>query len=361
MEETERYRNILVYRMGHLGDTIVALPAFREIRKRFPDAAITLLTNADAKNKNYVAAQSVLPERGLFDEYIAYDNSAGKLKKALIFSRLLLELRRRRFECVFYLPTRIRTDRQIERDLRFFRAAGIKKVFGAEYVRQKKLDYALPGPLPKVEPEYEFLLRCLEFENKANDAKIDHDPALTHAEKAFGRRFLEENCGRGFERKLLIAVAPGSKWDSKKWFEERFIEVLEKLCQEYPIHPVIFGGKEDFETGERILSKLPCGTNAAGRLGIREAMAALEFCRLYLGNDTGTMHMAAAVGVPCVAVFAAIDFEGRWYPFGLRNKAFRISVECEGCHTPFCFNEHECLERVSAEMVFEACREILEK
>ncbi len=85
----------------------------------------------------------------------------------------------------------------------------------------------------------------------------------------------------------------------------------------------------------------------------------MKHAALYLGNDTGTMHMAAAAGVRCVAVFAAIDFPGRWYPFGDENKIFRVAVECEGCHTPDCFNKHQCLEMISVDEVFEACAAIL--
>ncbi len=146
----------------------------------------------------------------------------------------------------------------------------------------------------------------------------------------------------------------------KNGLKKDFVEVIQKLIKKYDVFPVIFGGREDFETGQKILANLKTGANAAGKLNIREGSAALGHCKLYLGNDTGTMHMAAAVGVPCVALFAAIDFPGRWYPFGENNKIFRNAVECEGCHTPDCFNDHKCLKMISAAKVFEACCGILD-
>ncbi|MGE3465976.1 MAG: glycosyltransferase family 9 protein, partial [Pyrinomonadaceae bacterium] len=102
------------------------------------------------------------------------------------------------------------------------------------------------------------------------------------------------------------------------------------------------------------------GANAAGRTTVRQSAALLEHCRLYLGNDTGTMHLAASVGTPCVAIFAAIDWPGRWLPFGNRNVCFRRRVECEGCHTADCFNARKCLDLISAAEVYEACSGILE-
>ena len=360
MREIFDYKNILVYRIGHLGDTIAALPAFWAIRNQFPDSKITLLTNSDSKNKNYVMAKSVLPEHGLFDSFISYDNSAGKLAQAFSFSKLLVNLKSKKFDCLFYLSTRIRTDYQIKRDLKFFRTAGIKNIFGAEHLINNKLSFDQTRPLPVIEPEYEFLLDCLPMEIGSISANINHNLKLNEIEKNIAFEWLSKNCGKDFAKKKLIAVAPGSKWDSKKWFEDEFAIVLQKLIEKFEIFPVIFGGKEDFETGQRILTDLRNGSNAAGKLNIRQSSAALEHCRLYLGNDTGTMHMAAAVGVPCVALFAAIDFPGRWYPFGQKNEIFRHSVECEGCHTPVCFNEHKCLKMISSEKVFQACSRILE-
>lgn len=93
MNPSLEHKNILVYRIGHLGDTIVALPAFWEIRKKYPNSKMTLLTNSDSKNKNYVMAKSVLPQNGLFNEYLTYDNSEDKFKKLVSYSKLFVNLK----------------------------------------------------------------------------------------------------------------------------------------------------------------------------------------------------------------------------------------------------------------------------
>ena len=73
------------------------------------------------------------------------------------------------------------------------------------------------------------------------------------------------------------------------------------------------------------------GYNAAGALGIRSSLAAMKHCELFIGNDTGTMHMAAAVGLPCVAIFSSRERPGLWYPPGEGHRVFRSAIECEGC------------------------------
>ncbi|HTK37882.1 MAG TPA: glycosyltransferase family 9 protein, partial [Pyrinomonadaceae bacterium] len=88
--------------------------------------------------------------------------------------------------------------------------------------------------------------------------------------------------------------------------------------------------------------------------------ALLHKCTLYLGNDTGTMHLASAVGVPCVAIFSAADRAGQWEPFGNNNYVLRKRVECEGCGLDICCFQNMCLDLISADEVYAACVGVLE-
>lgn len=355
------YKRILVFRTGHLGDTLVSLPAFWGIRKSFPEAHLTLLTNTNPKNPQYVLAQSVLPEIGLFDEWMNYPTGLSKYQTLRMLTKLFLEIRRSKFDALIYLMTRNRTALQVKRDEYFFNMTGIKKIFGINYLKNNFLSFEIKKPLPKVESEREFLLKSLVSEGFPikHPENLKPDLLLTLDERKIAKNWLMKNCGNNFKEKKLIGVAPGSKWDSKVWAEDKFFEVVNKLIDKDNVFPIVFGGKEDRTKGKRLLDKWKIGANAAGELNIRQAAAALENCRLYLGNDTGTMHLAASVGLRCVGIFAAIDFSGRWFPFGENHKIFRRQVECEGCHTPFCFNQHKCLELIEVDKVYQACVEIL--
>ena len=349
---------ILIFRIGHLGDTVVALPALWAVREAFPDAHIALLSNADAKNPHYISPDRVLPREGLIDEFISYPTNLGKAATMAATARLAARLRRARFDAVVYLMPRSRSLAQIERDRRFFRLAGIDKIIGAEVLKNTRLDETIPVPTPTVESEASHLLQCLAAEGFVDDAAFRTDMLLSADEiRSAGRWFKE--AVRGFQTRNAFAVAPGSKWESKIWPEERFIEVVRRLMTGCDALPVIFGGAEDREKGERMIETWGRGVNAAGELSVRESAALLRDCRLYLGNDTGTMHLAAAVGTPCVAIFAATDWIGKWTPFGDNNRVFRKRVECEGCHTPDCFNNHKCLDLVTVDEVHAVCVEIL--
>jgi ADP-heptose:LPS heptosyltransferase len=351
-------KRILVFRIGNLGDTLVALPAFAALRAAFPDAKLTLLTNSDRRNPHYIGAQSVLPVDGLFDGHIDYPSD----EQTSLMDRiaLLIELRKTSFDAVVYMMTRNRTPRQISRDKVFFRMAGIKRVLCADHLLRNRLDFEMPRPLPKVQSESEFLLESLAAEG-LTDSQLTPAPmrVFTQKDSTIAENWLRRNCGEAFVGRRLVAVAPGSKWPSKIWDESRFRNVIAKLIKTESIFPVIFGGEEDRAAGSRLISAWGRGANAAGRLNVREAAAALGHCRLYLGNDTGTMHLAAASGTRCVAMFAAVDFDGRWYPMGNGHKVFRESVPCEGCSTPTCHNQGLCLDMISEDSVLEACLSIL--
>jgi ADP-heptose:LPS heptosyltransferase len=347
-------RRILVFRVGHLGDTLAALPALAALRDAFPDARIALLTNTDRNNPHYIGAESVLPT-GLIDEYVHYPSGEG-FSGADLF-KLLFRLRREKYDAVVYLMTRNRLPSQIKRDRLYFKLAGIQTMYGDRYLARNLLDPKSVSPLPPVVSEAQFLLDCLHDEGLISETAGYLKPRriFGDADKSTAEGWLREKCGESFGSANLIAVAPGSKWESKVWGEDRFGSVVSRLIESKGAFPIVFGGAEDAEKGQRLVSRWGVGANAAGALSVREAAAALSHCGIYLGNDTGTMHLAASSGTRCVAVFAAVDFDGRWHPIGEGHTVLRGRVPCEGCSSPICDNDRMCLDMISEDAVFEAC------
>jgi len=157
-----------------------------------------------------------------------------------------------------------------------------------------------------------------------------------------------------------IGVGPGSKMPAKRWPEDRFRQVVSELIDEFEIWPVVFGGVEDAPLGQRLIAAWGRGFSAAGALSLRGSAAALQRCLFLLTNDTGTMHLGAAVGVQCVALFSSRAAPGLWNPMGENHILFRSDIECEGCGLTECLEFHnECLRRVSTAVVLGACRRIL--
>ena len=352
-------KRIVVFRTGQLGDMLVSVPALWAIREHFADAHITLLCDFHPE-KGYVHASDVLEGAGIVDDFICYRVAEqrgvrGQISEGLA---LLKVLRRHRYDLLVYLVHSERSLGQLRRDWLFFCLAGIRRVVGMEG------GCPLPKPMPGgrlawVEREGDLLLRRLEMAGIGGAGKERrYDINTGSKEEAEVREWLTGLSPDGERR--WIAVAPGSKMPVKKWPVERYREVVSRLVQDHDLWPVVFGGREDVDLGMALVRYWDRGYVAAGHLGVRAAVAALSRCLFYLGNDTGTMHLAAAAGIKCVAIFTARDCPGRWYPYG-RHFVFRRQVPCEGCMTQdSCPHGGKCINAVSIDNVHHACCRVMD-
>ena len=353
------FERLLIFRVGHLGDTVIGLPALWAVRRQLPHARITLLTNIDRKNPAYISPADVLPQTGLVDEYIAYPTNTRLLSRSGALLRLAIALRKERFDAALYLMPRARTDRQLSRDRAFFRLAGTPRVLGIDFLEKHRLDYPITFPTPRVDTESDFLL-SLVHDAGFPPHVIETNLLLEDSETSAADRWLADSIGGTLPDKL-IAVGIGAKWEFKRWSEEKYQNVISDLVQRKGCYPIIFGGPEDRKAGDRLIDTWGAGANACGELSIRESAALLGKCKLYLGNDTGTMHLAAAVGLPCVALFSSMDYVDRWLPIGADHRIFRTVDRCEGCLEMGSDSQHTCMDSIRSEDVNAACVEIIDK
>lgn len=344
---------LLVYHIGSLGDTLVAVPALWAVREAYPDARITMLTD-EQPGMSKVQASSILDGSGLIDDYIVYSGL-----KPLELALLLFRLRVGKFDHLIYLIRTPDGSRRIWRDMRFFRLAGIRRFTGfqgltADPPRQ-------PGkPMPVVPHVTDTLLARLRASGlrtpPAGRGRFDLNIGVSEQERVRRwRTVLPDDGGRPW-----VAVGPGSNMPAKVWPYDRYLKVLRSLIEDYDLWPVVFGGPSDRESGERMVQDLGRGYVAAGALGVRESMAAMKKCLFYLGNDTGTMHTAAASDLRCVAVFSSREDPGRWHPYGDGHVVFRTQIPCEGCMLQECIDrEMACILSISVQQVLEASQSLL--
>jgi heptosyltransferase-3 len=348
---------ILIFRIGQLGDTLVAIPAIWAVRRQFPDAHIALLSTTDVTNR-HVTPERVMPS-GVINEWLTYDadESGTDYWQGL---KLAWRLRRGRFDTLIYLAPRSRPAEHVRRDLALFRLAGVRTFIGHRDIEPLPAKRG-SAPLARVEHEADHLLSRLARSGIKTPVHGDGsmDLQITVEESVNADAWLRARL-HGDDDVQLLAVCPGSKWPSKVWPEERFVDLGRQLIGKHGLTPLIVGGSEEAQIGERLLNVWGAGVNAAGSLSVRESAALLARCRLYVGNDTGAMHLAAAVGTPCVAIFAALDWPGRWYPYGTGHQVLRQWVPCEGCRLRICDHDLECLRRITVDDVMEACRIALE-
>jgi len=344
---------LLIYHIGSLGDTLVAVPALWAVREAYPDAHITMLTD-EQPGASRIQPRDVLDGSGLIDDYILYP-----VGKPLAMARLLFRLRVGKFDSLIYLIHAPSGSRRIRRDACFFRLAGINRFVGTDgFTPYPPMQPGRPMPVvPHVADTLLARLRASGLQTSTTGrGRFDLNIGVSEQGRVDGwRSGLPDDGGKPW-----VAVGPGSKMPSKVWPYERYVTVLRRLIEDCDLWPIVFGGPSDRELGERMVLELGRGYVPAGALSVRESMAAMEKCVLYLGNDTGTMHMAVASGLRCVALFSSRDYPGNWYPYGDGHEVLRTPVSCEGCMLEECIDEGmRCMLSISVDQVLQACQKIL--
>jgi lipopolysaccharide heptosyltransferase II len=157
-----------------------------------------------------------------------------------------------------------------------------------------------------------------------------------------------------------LGLCPGAEYGpAKRWLPERFAEAAAKVAAQAPVQWVLFGTSKDAEIGEQIAAGL--GDSCVNRIGqttLDQLIVGLRECCLLLTNDTGTMHLAALLGIPVVAIFGSTE-PGLTGPLGDCHIVLRHHVECSPCFLRECPIDFRCMKAVAVEEVVEAVLSIL--
>ena len=356
-----KVKRVLVYRLGSLGDTLVALPAFHLVRRAFPGAEVRLLTNFPVSVKAPPAA-AILDGSGLVDGYLRY--TVGT-RNVLELVRLWWSIARWRPEVLVYLGAARGVD-SAKRDAAFFRLCGVRRLVGVpvtEAMQRNFFGADTSERLAYLEPEAARLTRnILELgDAKLKDA-ASWDLRLTQVELDQP----EWVVGPKLHWQKSVAVSVGTKVQAKDWGLENWRALLARLAERLPGWQLFLAGApEESDASElaadgwRAAGGGPV-TNLCGKLTPRESAAAFSFAQLFLGHDSGPMHLAAAVGVPCVAIFAARNIPRVWFPVGERHRVVYHEVDCMGCGLETCVEQRKkCILSITVDEVMAAVEEVI--
>jgi heptosyltransferase-3 len=352
-EKQSSARRVLIYRLGSLGDTIVALPALHLVARAFPSAERRMLTNMPVNVKAPPAA-AILEHTGLVHGYFRYSvgmRSVGDL------ARLWWSLVCWRPDVLVYLGS-ARGVGSAQRDDKFFQLCGISERLGiplTEDMQKNRWD----DSIQVFEPEASRLLRNI---SPLGEADLD-DPASWNLHLTDGEQKRADEALGTLTSLPLIAVSVGTKVQSKDWGRENWRNLLARLAVLYPDHALaLTGAPEESESSEfaaegwRASGGGPA-VNLCGLLKPRESAAIFRRARIFIGHDSGPMHLAAAVQTPCVAIFAARNKPRVWFPYGQQHRIVYHRTDCWGCGLETCIVEKKrCLTSITVDEVVEQVR-----
>lgn len=336
---------LLVRSTNWIGDAVMTTPAVRAIRRNFPNARITILA------KPWVAP--VFEYSPHVDDIFIYDvkcrhkGTRGKL-------RLARDLGKHRFDAAVLLQNAIEAAL-----LAFFAKIPVRLGFDTDARRLLLTHPVRCGREIKTVHQTRYYLEILRGAGLgAGDTRLELHPGKENRIRA--RKIIEDLNVPPTD--TLVGINPGATYGTaKRWFPERFAELSRKLIADRGAWIAVFGGPGEQELGREIMTMIGdrC-VNCCGKTTLGEAIALIERCNLFVTNDSGLMHVAAALNVPQVAIFGSTDHTTT-SPASPTSRIVRFPVDCAPCLKTDCPTDHRCMEGITVDRVFDAVDRISEK
>ncbi len=356
----DELQRILAVKLDHIGDLITALPALRRLRLHFPAARIHLLASA--------AAQAFLAGEDCVDELIEFEffhARSGLGQKDLTEDdlRALAErLAPYRFDLAIDLRKQLETRHVLQYVPARFRAGynHLGRFPWLDVALQWEGDNQLQRKQSHVSDD---LLRLVDAVATAGEP----DRVVLPQANAGGGKLPPgiPADARALFDKPVVAVHPGVGAIMRQWLPEYFATVVDLLIEKNGVNVVLIGGRDEAELAEEVLEHIVNRTGVvslAGRTSLTELTGLLRNCALYLGNNSGPKHIAAALGVPTIGIHSGIVDAAEWGPIGPRAIALQRNMVCSPCYlvkVEDCVRDMACLKRLEPAVVHQYCEMML--
>jgi predicted lipopolysaccharide heptosyltransferase III len=330
--------NILVIKLRYIGDVLLATPALEALRFAYPATRLTMLVNC--------GTEEVLFANPNLDQTMVLDR--GSL---LVQARFVRDLRRRRFDLVIDL-----TDADRSAFMTWASGAPLRIGFNDEQ-RLRGRCYTTVVRADSGSHRIERDLAALKPLGIKAGAKLPR-LWLTGADEQQAEALLDRLAVR-YDAPVVV-VQPGARYWFKAWPVERFAELVDRLAEEKQCQVLIGGSRAEIELAQavtRLCRSRP--VIIAGEADVRTFAAVLKRSALFVGNDTGAMHIAAAVGTPTVGLFGPSD-PREWGPRGGPTEVLYKGLDCRACFHPTCRRgEQNCMKLIAVDEVMEAAGRLL--
>ena len=304
-------KRAVILQSSFLGDSVLTIPLAREIKSRWPNATLDVVT---LKNSASLFQDSGWVDRVLVEEKKGFLNKTWGLFKT---AQLLKE---KNYDCAFIPHRSLRSAllgflAQIPLRVGFQKSAG--KIF---------LTHALPFDWKTHDLERNLSLLSAFAPNAALNPQAAYLYADPQAVEKVLKRLRQETQGKPLE---LIGVHPGSVWPTKRWPARKFKALCLRLLKS-GYSPILVGGPQDQALCEEISNGSDI-LNWAGKTELGELKALISLLSLFITNDSGPMHIATGLGIPTLAIFGATTKELGFFPYGPRHKVIEKELPCRPC------------------------------
>jgi len=348
----DEIEKVLVIRADSLGDIAMSSPAFKGIRLAFPDSHITLLVATRSKQ--------LVEDMSTFDKIIYFDapwmTNGGK-KKFRNFLKATKNLRKLKFD----LSIDLRGD---FRNNIFMRLLGIKYRMGFDITGCGfLLTHIVPCGDKHHSVDLSFSLNT--YLGVKNTAAYNLSLPFAEDEQEFAADFLKQNGNISDKKGHLVAIIhPGAKWYGRRWESQKFAQIADLLIEKANAIVILAGSSTDLELVEEIASfmkRVPI--IAAGKMSLKQFLYLLEKCDIFIGLDSGPVHLAATMRRKLVALYGPASPEAVG-PYGDENIVItkQEKFSCSPCAQIKCKKpDNSCMDAITVNDVWQAVQEQIDR
>lgn len=343
-EEALRTLNILVIKISAIGDCILSVPSLRAIRAAHPNAVIKVLVG--------IQSREILDGCPYVNELIVCDLK-GKDKGILGLWRLGRLLRKSCFDIAIDLQNSKKSHILSALSLASLRYGYDNRKFS--FLLNKKIK----DDAPYLDP-IEHQSRTLKLAGvKLTDKSLQLWPSRSDEEAA--EKFLIDNWVKPEQPLAGINIRASARWVTKNWPVSSIAALSDRLAKELNMRVVLTGAPEDAEFARLVLSQTKSKPIiAAGKTRLSELACLMKRFSVFLTPDSAPMHIAAAVGVPFVALFGPTDPARHLAPSGMSVVICKSGeLKCIPCYSPTCMKNFQCMKKITVDEVFNAMKSFI--
>lgn len=311
----DEFKNILVVQTAFPGDIVLTTPLFKALKKRFPESRLSVVTTPQGCE--------LLRDLKEVDSLVSYDKK-GKDSGELRFFGLIRRLRKESFDLCISPHRSFRTALIVYGSGAGERIGFSDASLSAVYTRKVFRDTDLH--------EVERVLSLLDPLG-IESGRLDKMPYLEISSETWGRtkKIFDEACISTND--MVIGIAPGSVWGTKRWTPEGYASLIDRLIERYDARVILLGSPSERDAGDKIISltgQRP--VDLIGKTTLRELTAVIDRCSLLIGNDSAPGHIASARMVPVVSIFGPTVRSFGYYPYGKDVIIVEKELPCRPCH-----------------------------
>ena len=343
----KEYHNIAIVKLSAIGDVVHALPVASALRKEYPKAHLSWIVEGKAReivDGNPDLDEVIIFEKARWLKEFPYPHRTILILWDII--RFAQRLHKARFDLVIDLQGLIKSG-----VLTWLTGGNTRIGFSAACCREPVNARFTNFHVTPCQEDVHIIDQCLSLVRGlgADTEQKQFKMHIPEKEQEYIKKFLEKK-GVAKDKSLLI-INPGAGWETKQWGDENYAQLADRLIGDLGMEVIFLWGPSELDMIKPIQKKMQQRALRDCPTTLKQSMALMQRAQLFIAGDTGPLHIAAALDIPCLGIYGPSSPE-RNGPYGKIHRVVQTDVSCRNCFRRFCSTK-ECMKSISVNKIMD--------